>query len=574
MGPYPPPVCVVTGVYRLTPHPIYLGFSTLCFGTAMALESASGMWLVSPSVALGCTALVLGFEHHEIRARFAPQILRQPLISLPTASPDAPTWYDRVSVVLLVFAPWAIAYEAVYLLGVPHDAIEIFLPFERSWPVLEWTEAIYASAYLFVPAALLVAPTKAALRQFAVTALIATAVVIPLYLTVPIIAPPRAFEPQSVWGQLLLFEREMSNTVAAFPAFHVLWSLIAAATWETRSRAHGFVGGVWALLITLSCVTTGMHAIADLVAAAALFVLLRRYQRIWPALRGATEAAANSWQEWRWGRMRLINHGFYAGLGGFVSLVVTVGIAGPDAYWQLVVVHIAALLGSGLLAQTLEGSSRLSRPFGYYGSLLGAGVATLVVGVPGGNALQLAAAIVLAAPWVQAVGRLRCLVQGCCHGSRTAANVGIRYWRERSRVCAYAELRGVPLHPTPLYSILANFVVGILMLRLWSLEASLSLIVGVYFILTGAARFVEESFRGEPQTPRFAGLRIYQWLALLSFVLGAGITTVPSASAPSIVFWFDIKLMIAATLFALAAAFAMGVDFPASTRRFARLAPD
>ncbi|MDH3452553.1 MAG: phosphatase PAP2 family protein, partial [Gammaproteobacteria bacterium] len=462
MGPFPPPVYVAAGAYRLTPHPIYVGFSTLCLGLAMTLESASGMWLVSPCVALGCTALVLGFERQEIRRRFGPQVVQKSLIALPAAAADPPSWWDRASIVVLVFVPWAIAYEAVYQLGVPPDAIEIYLPFERDWPVWQWSEAIYASAYAFVAAALLVVPTNATLRRFAVTGLIATAVVILIYLTVPFVAPPRPFEPHSVLGRMLMFERQMSNTVAAFPAFHALWSFIAAEAWASRSRLYAIFGWSWATLITLSCVTTGMHALADLLAAAVLFAMLRHYRRVWQVLRRAAESIANSWREWRWGGLRIINHGLYAGLGGFVSLFVTACIAGPHAFWQLVFVHIAAVLGAGLWAQTLEGSSPLSRPFGYYGSLLGAGIATVAMGTLGNNTLQLGAAIALAAPWVQAIGRLRCLVQGCCHGSPADEQTGIRYWRERSRVCALGESRGVPLHPTPLYSIMANAVVGVL----------------------------------------------------------------------------------------------------------------
>ncbi len=56
MSPYPPSVYVSSGVYRVTPHPIYAGFAMLCFGVSMTLESPSGLWLVSPSVALGCSA--------------------------------------------------------------------------------------------------------------------------------------------------------------------------------------------------------------------------------------------------------------------------------------------------------------------------------------------------------------------------------------------------------------------------------------------------------------------------------------------------------------------------------------
>jgi protein-S-isoprenylcysteine O-methyltransferase Ste14 len=572
MSPYPPPVYVARGVYRLTPHPIYVGFAMVCFGVAMIVASPSGLWLVSPAVALACAALVLGFERHEIRRRFGAGVVRRSLLALPDRSADPPTGWDRLSVFLLVFLPWTVAFEAVYQLGIPSGAIEAYLPFERGWPVLEWTEAVYASVYLFVPAALFVAPTKAALRRFAVTGLIATAVVTLIYLTVPVIAPPRPFEPQSVLGRALMFERAMSNTVAAFPAFHVIWSFIAADAWARRSRKFAVVGWAWAILITISCLTTGMHALADLLAAGIVFLLLRSYGRIWQLLRRSAERVANSWREWRVGRVRLINHGTYAGLGGFVGFTIAAGFAGPNAFWQLVIIHFAGLLGAGLWAQTLEGSPKLSRPFGYYGSVLGAIATTVVVGAVGGNTMLLLAAIALAAPWVQAIGRARCLVQGCCHGSETGETIGIRYWRERSRVCTLGGLKGVPLHPTPLYSMMANVIVGVILLRLWSLGAAYSLVAGAYLILLGVARFVEESYRGEPQTLIIGGLRIYQWLAILSFVVGAALTAIPSGTAPGLSYWFDMRVLLAATAFGLSAGLAMGVDFPGSARRFARLA--
>ena len=573
MSPYPPPIHVVRGVYRYLAHPIYVGFAVLCFGVALFAESPSGIWLVSPAVALGCAALVLGFERHELRRRFGDAALRRPRLALPPVSDDPPTAWDRLSIVLLVFLPWSVAFEAVYRLGVPPDGVEAFLPFERGWPVLQWTEAVYGSVYLFVVGAVVVARSQAALRRLAVTGLIATAVVTLIYLTVPLIAPPRPFEPDSPLGRALMAERAMSHTVAAFPAFHVIWAFIAAEAWSSRSRAAALVGWIWATLIAASCVTTGMHAIADLVAAAAMFLLLRQYRVVWELLRRVAERVANSWREWRLGKVRIINHGAYAALGGAVGFTLGAACAGPRAFWPLVVVHFAGLIGAGLWAQSLEGSSKLSRPFGYYGSVLAAIVAAILIGAASDTTMLLLGAIALEAPWIQAIGRLRCLVQGCCHGYEATEALGIRYWRERSRVCTLGNLRGVPLHPTPLYSILSNAVIGVLLLRLWSLGAALSLIAGVYLILAGVARFVEESYRGEPQTRIVWGLRLYQWLAILSFVGGAVLTTLPSEAAPGVVFQFDGRIPVAALLFALSSGFAMGVDFPTATGRFTRLAP-
>jgi hypothetical protein len=373
-------------------------------------------------------------------------------------------------------------------------------------------------------------------------------------------------------GRLILFERAMSNTVAAFPAFHVVWSAIAAEAWATRSRAAGIVAWTWAGLIAVSCVTTGMHAVVDVAAAVLAFVLLRRASAIWELLRRGAERLASSWREWRLGPVRVINHGFYAALGGALALTIAAGAVGARGLWQVVVIHVAGLLGAGLWAQTLEGSPRLSRPFGYYGSVIGAVAGALVVGWIGGNTMLLIGAVALEAPWLQAIGRARCLVQGCCHGRPAPEKVGVRYWRDRSRVCALGNLRGVPLHPTPLYSMMANAVIGMLLARLWSLGAALSIVAGSYLILAGAARFVEESYRGEPQTMLIGGLRIYQWLAICSFVAGAVLTAVPSGTAPATWLAPDGRVLAVAVGFGALCGFAMGVDFPGSARRFARLA--
>ena len=102
--------------------------------------------------------------------------------------------------------------------------------------------------------------------------------------------------------------------------------------------------------------------------------------------------------------------------------------------------------------------------------------------------------------------------------------------------------------------------------------APASMIVGFYLILTGLTRFVEEHHRGEPQTKVHAGLHSYQWLCIAMFAVGAICTCLPSPLAlpadavpPSA--WRVSHAV------ALIYAFAMGVDFPASNRRFSLLVP-
>jgi phosphatidylglycerol:prolipoprotein diacylglycerol transferase len=128
-----------------------------------------------------------------------------------------------------------------------------------------------------------------------------------------------------------------------------------------------------------------------------------------------------------------------------------------------------------------------------------------------------------------------------------------------------------PVYPTPLYSIIGNAVIFGLLLRLWLSEADLGFVAGTYFILSACARFMEEGYRGEPQTAHFGGLAIYQWLALLFVIAGAVFMALPSPSAPPVDSISAQPLLIAAP-FGLLVWFAMGVDFPESKRRFSRLA--
>src|SRR5689334_24097193 len=90
------------------------------------------------------------------------------------------------------------------------------------------------------------------------------------------------------------------------------------------------------------------------------------------------------------------------------------------------VVCFSSVIGSALWAQLVEGSTKLLRPFGYYGSLAGGTIGLLLSSYFfNADFFTLIGVIALAAPWVQAFGRFRCLVQGCCHGKVADQSLGI-----------------------------------------------------------------------------------------------------------------------------------------------------
>jgi protein-S-isoprenylcysteine O-methyltransferase Ste14 len=578
MNPFPPPRLVRSGIYRWIRNPMYIGFALACVGVSLATGQSAGLWLVTPAVCISAAALVYGFERHDLVRRFGPDALALPLLSLSRGNGDPPTVAHRIAVFLWIFLPWLVAYYAVQALGRPPDAFGTALPFERHWPVLQWTELFYASTYVFVPLTAVLIRTRRDLRRFAVQSAIAGVAVTLLWVLVPVVAVNRPFEPTGFLGRLLAFEQGHSRGVAAFPAFHVLWTLLAADAWSanarvTRRRSWAVVGWTWAAFVTASCLTTGMHTVLDVAAAILVYPPVSRYEAAWSRLRGLTERLANSWKEWRFGAVRVINHGVYAAGAAGVGLMVAGIAAGPAHLAPVIWTGVCILVGAGLWAQALEGSSKLLRPFGWYGGVVGGVGGALTARLAGAPILPVLGAFAIAAPWIQILGRLRCLVQGCCHGGPAPAAVGIRYGHRRSRVTQLANLAGVPIHPTPLYSIAGNVVIGLVLLRLRCLGAPDALLVGVYLILGGATRFVEESYRAEPQTPIVAGLHIYQWVAIASVMMGAVCTALPSLATSPPFSPPTTSLVLAALALALASGFAMGIDFPGSNRRFSRLAP-
>ncbi len=571
MNAFPPTTHVRRGSYRYLNHPIYIGFGALCFGTALFFGSAAGFWVVAPMTVLTMAALVCGYETHDLRTRFPAASRTRPLISLPEAGDEAPQPWQRASCYVLVLAPWLVLYELVQLLGIPRAAISTYLPGERALPVIEWTEAIYATPYFIVAMIPLLARTRSILREYCVLGLLATAFCTFIYVTLPLIAPPHPFTPHSWLGALLAAESAANNTVAAFPSFHVIWALLAARA-IARSYPRGAAAAwLWSFAVAVACLTTGMHSLADVLAGFATYWLLLRRHALWQWLRSAAEHVANSWREWRVGPVRIINHGIYAGMGAALGVYIA-GIASQAPVSFIMIVAVAAVVGAGIWAQLVEGSSVLLRPFGYYGAIFGGMAATIALAVAGADTPLLLGAFALGAPWVQAWGRVRCLVQGCCHGAPADALTGIRYQHARSRVTQLAGLRDVPLHATQLYSILWNAALGVILLRVWAAAGAPALVFGLYMMLNAIGRFVEESYRGEPQTPVVYGLRLYQWLAIASLLIGMAGTVLPAARAPDIAVWFDADYFGAALVMLVLTTAAMGLDFPDSSRRFSRLA--
>lgn len=569
MNAFPPPRYVTRGVYSFFAHPIYVGFSGIVLGVSIATGSASGVWVVAPAVSLGSLALLYGYERHDLVRRFGKLAPPRLWISPPDDAP--PTWWHRAFVWLCVGLPWAAIYMALATITVP-DPIDTSFAFERRWPILEWTECVYASVYLVAMASPLLVRTQRALRALSAGALLAMALVFPLYLALPFVAPPRPFTPTTALGHLLVHERAFDTAGCALPSFHVIFALLLGEAIASHPRNRiTRLAWVWAIAVCASCLTTGMHTVIDVLTGIATWMLVRRARAAWEVLRRAAEWLANSWHEVRLGPLRIINHGVYAALGTSIALAIVGSFARERPLTTVAIVWACTLFGAGAWAQWIEGASGLSRPYGFWGGLLGATAGGLATSLIGESPLVVLAATCVSAPFIQSLGRLRCLVQGCCHGSLAPPAVGIAHRHPRSRVAKIPELVGKPIYPTALFSILWNAVVALAVVRLAWVHAPSAFVGGAYLILAGLGRFVEESYRGEPQTPIYAGLRLYQWVSLGSVIAGAILTAVargPAMPTPAV----DARLVGIALGLGALNMIAFGVDFPASGRRLSRLA--
>ena len=113
----------------------------------------------------------------------------------------------------------------------------------------------------------------------------------------------------------------------------------------------------------------------------------------------------------------------------------------------------------------------------------------------------------VALPFSIGIGRVGCLVAGCCRGAPWDGPFAV----------AYED--GVLRHPAQLYEALFQLVAGWVLLRLWRRGALFGRLFALYLVAYGVFRFATEFIR-ETAKP-FAGLSAYQWMSLAMVVAGA-----------------------------------------------------
>lgn len=111
----------------------------------------------------------------------------------------------------------------------------------------------------------------------------------------------------------------------------------------------------------------------------------------------------------------------------------------------------------------------------------------------------------------QSIGRIGCLLYGCCYGCPTTLPWGMRF---EAGSPAYDHYGSLLLHPTQIYSSLVNlsiFIVLVLRRPKARFEGEITLL---YLILYSLSRFMIEIFRGD-NPEALLSLTHPQWLSLI-----------------------------------------------------------
>lgn len=510
MSAHPPRQLVTQGVYRLHRHPIYLGAALLCFGSSLLSRSSSGLYLLTPMFVVAMTAYVYGYEKPGLEKRFGEAVrAHEPLLSLPRATDAGEPWLRRALLAVAVFAPWPLAGYLIDSARCTGNCSGAFVALFDDPRWLSWSEACWVAPYLLLALRLLASRTGKDLRGAVIAGFTATL------------------------------------------AGNYLYGVLPGLGLDLSS-------GGWELAVT------------NLTVCAVAF----NHRITWVALTNISEKVANSRRDWlvAGGRFRVISHAVYSGTAGATGAALAGMVLGSG--FGALALGTSGLIGAAIFARLRWGNpTTLLRPFGFWGGVLGTAIGGFTVHLAFDVPLAtVALSCALAAPFTQAIGRLRCLSQGCCHGIETSPRLGIRVWQSQSRVVTLSGLKGRSILPTQLYSILFNLVLGLLLLSMYlSGAVDSTLITGLYFALTGIERFAEDAYRGEKQT-RWAGpLRENQWIAIAALVLGMA-TALVGSTAPAVPDdAFNPGLLLGIGLSGLVAAAAMSMDFPRATMPYSRL---
>ena len=204
----------------------------------------------------------------------------------------------------------------------------------------------------------------------------------------------------------------------------------------------------------------------------------------------------------------------------------------PEAPWTDIYFGsiLAGFIGAKLTNLVVFFPDILSGRRSFFGVLLGGGVwlGGALAGflfcywyirrysLPPGIVANLAFTVI---PVSHGIGRIGCLLGGCCYGGRCDLPWAITYTDPLAHKLNGTPLN-VPLHPTPIYEMILEWTNAVICFAMWRRKAPPWSIMATWLGLYGLERFVVEFFRGDARG-QFAVFSTSQWFSLGMMAISA-----------------------------------------------------
>jgi phosphatidylglycerol:prolipoprotein diacylglycerol transferase len=173
---------------------------------------------------------------------------------------------------------------------------------------------------------------------------------------------------------------------------------------------------------------------------------------------------------------------------------------------------VAAIVGARILYVLINWSAFRHDPFEivriwhgglvFYGGFIGALIAALwYIKRKGLPLLKTADIMAPSIAFGQFVGRIGCFFSGCCYGKTCDLPWAVIFTHTESLAP-----KGVPLHPTQLYSALNSLLIFLVLVGLKRIKGFGGQIFMAYVLLYGVTRFILERFRGDERCMFIEGM--------------------------------------------------------------------
>lgn len=165
----------------------------------------------------------------------------------------------------------------------------------------------------------------------------------------------------------------------------------------------------------------------------------------------------------------------------------------------------------------------------YYGGFMGAAVALIIFARRRKEPLwALTDFAVTALPLAHAIGRIGCLLNGCCYGRLSSGLLAVRYppdsgpWWDQVRAGLISSMAPATLSvcPVQLYETAWNLAVYAAVLTAFRRRHAAGFVTAIYLMLYPVGRFLLEPLRGDARM-QWHGLSVAQWISVAAFAAGA-----------------------------------------------------